>query len=217
MAGTISRMSRIVRAEVENVVSRFEDAPKLVTLMVIDMERALNAAVAETSRAIANHRMMERRLIGMRSRSTGFEAEAERAVRAGNDEEARTLLERKLALDVSIDRQSLAVAEAASVSEQLKTRLSELRVKFKDAKARGPALAACRAKSDRRSEGGPTFDAEPFQAYDRLVDDVERDEIAAEVYEEITDPPPSDDYERLERNRRVEEELTALRKKASQT
>ena len=94
MAGTISRMSRIVRAEVENVVSRFEDAPKLVTQMVIDMERALNAAVAETSRAIANHRMMERRLIGMRSRSTGLEAEAERAVRAGNDEEARPLLER---------------------------------------------------------------------------------------------------------------------------
>ena len=59
------------------------------------------------------------------------------------------------------------------------------------------------------------IDTEPFQAYDRLADDVERQEIAAEVYEEIVGAVPTrDEYERLARKRRVEEELTSLREKA---
>ena len=59
------------------------------------------------------------------------------------------------------------------------------------------------------------IDTEPFQAYDRLTDDVERQEIAAEVYEEIVGAAPTrDEYERLARKRRVEEELTSLREKA---
>ncbi len=219
MSGAISRMSRIVRAEVEEVLSRFEDPSKVLSQMVIDMERALDSAVAETSRAVANHRLMERRLASVRDLSSDLERKAEAAVRAGQDDEARALLDAKFAADQTIERQAQAVEEAGSVAEDLKKRLTSLREKLKEAKARGPALVARRARvsRSRSDESGPrTIDTEPFRAYDRLVDDVERKEIAAEVYEEIVDAAPRDDYERLARQRRVEEELTALREKTKQ-
>lgn len=69
MAGTLKRMTRIVRAELDQVISRLEDPPKIVGQMVIDMECALDSAIAETSRAVANHRLMERRLAGGRDRA----------------------------------------------------------------------------------------------------------------------------------------------------
>ena len=217
MAGTLNRMTRIVRAEVEQVISRFEDPPKVLNQMVIDMERALDTAVAETSRAVANHRLMERRLAGMRDRAADVEGQAEAAVRAGRDDGARSLLDTKLVLSQSIERQVASVEEAATASEDLKKQLTVLREKLRDAKTRGPALAARRVLASRNRCCGPkTFQAEPFRAYDRLIDEVEREEIAAEVYDEIVDASPQDDYERLARKRRVEEELTAMREKAQE-
>ena len=218
MAGTLKRMTRIVRAELGQVISRLEDPPKIVGQMVIDMECALDSAIAETSRAVANHRLMERRLAGGRDRAQDLERRAEDAVRAGRDEEARSLLDAKLATDQAVERQATVVKEAGIVSDDLKKQLSVLRGKLEDARARGPALADRRvfaARNRSRHEGPEAFTTEPFSAYDRMIDEVERQEIAADVYDEILETPARDDHEQLARNVAWKRNLRRCAKKRS--
>ena len=79
----LSRTGTIVKAEVEDVLSRIENPRKLVNQMLIDMERSFDQAVGEVSRAIANEKVIERRLRTAEREIVELQREAEEALRRG--------------------------------------------------------------------------------------------------------------------------------------
>ena len=83
------RIGNIVRAEVEDVLGRLENPRKLVNQMLIDMDHAFDQAGGEVSRAIANEKIIERRLRKAESEVSRLNKEAEDAVKRGDDAAAR--------------------------------------------------------------------------------------------------------------------------------
>ena len=61
--GTFSRISNVVRAEVDEVLNKLEDPKKMVRQMVLDMEAALDDAVIAVGQAMANEKLLSRRIV----------------------------------------------------------------------------------------------------------------------------------------------------------
>jgi phage shock protein A len=211
------RIGNIVRAEVEDVLGRIENPRKLVNQMLIDMERAFDQAVGEVSRAIANEKIIERRLKHAEEEVSRLQEEAEQAVDRGDDEAARRALDAKVALETTATELKRSHEEAQTASGNLKTQLGELRSKLESARNRKETVAARRHVARETGDAGRRVNRRPFDEFDRLVNQVDRDEIASEVYQELANISDKDpDLEKLERDRKVKAELDRLKRRTNQ-
>lgn len=217
--GAFSRMADVVRAEVDDFLTRLEDPKKMVRQMVLDMEDALDDAVAAVGRAVANEKMLEKQLAVKEEESNLWQQKAEAAMEAGEEELARKALHQKVVVGEVIEATALGLAEAREVSATLKKQLAELKVKLESAKTRQGALVMRKAttglRADMRNSTG-IMKSEAFARYDQFCQDVANEEVAAQVYAEVTgagSPELDDAFDKLEQKKKVDAEIAALKSK----
>jgi len=90
--GPLSRMANVVRAEFEDLMSQMENPKLMVGQAIRDMETALDDALVSVAGAIANERILDRRLKEKKEEVSRWRMKAEEAVQAGEDELARHAL-----------------------------------------------------------------------------------------------------------------------------
>ena len=217
-AGAFSRIANIIRADVDDLLSRMEEPEKMSRLMLTEMENAVNDATAAVADAIAGRRLLERRVKARRADAAAWNRTAERSVTQGDDELARLALERKTEAEAEAEELGEALAEAGRVTEQLKGQCARLKVRLNEARARQRTLVArSRAAGAHVSAAGSTarIREEAFERFDELCRRVDHEEAAAEVYEEIAGGNPDAD-ERLDemaRKERIDAQLREMKKR----
>ena len=215
MKGTLMRVANVIRAEVDDLLSSMEDPKKMVRQMLLDMEVALDQAVAAVGRAVANEKLLERQVKARQEEAKRWQQKAEEAVTAGADELARKALAAKVVVQGALGDLEKALEEAQEVSTNLKHQLGQLKAKLEDARARQGALAVRKhMAAERRGSAGSTLNAGAFDRFDQFCQNIARDEVAAEVYEEMIGEKPSmDEFDKLEQKHRVDKALQELKEK----
>ena len=216
--GALSRMANVVRAEVNEVLNRIEDPKKMVRQMIWDMQAEVDDALAAVAHAIANERVLDRRLAQKRAEAALWTRKAEAAFDAGEEELARKALVQKVAVDEAISALQKARAEAEVATKTLKDRAADLKAKLATARTQQGVLAL-RMRASRARRDVAMVDVQARSRYDEFVDEVTRDEVAAEVYAEMAasdDGQLKEEFARLEQKQRVEAEIQALKEKANQ-
>ena len=211
--GAFSRISNVVRAEVDDVLNKIEDPKKMVRQMVLDMEDALDDAVVAVAQAMASEKLLARRIAQKREESALWTRKAEDAMDAGEEELARKALVQKVAVDEAVDTLQKVREEAEEVTATLKQRLAELKAKLASARAQQSTLAIRKqvVVQEMRQDAR-------VAAYDRFVRDVAREEATAEIYAEMADDAQlQDEFDQLERKQRVEAEMQVLKEKVKQS
>ncbi len=211
--GTFSRISNVVRAEVDDVLNKIEDPKKMVRQMVLDMEDALDDAVVAVAQAMASEKLLARRIAQKREESALWARKAEDAMDAGEEELARKALFQKVAVDEAVNTLQKVREDAEEVTATLKQRLAELKAKLASARAQQSTLAIRKqvVVQEMRQDAR-------VAAYDRFVRDVAREEATAEVYAEMADDAQlQEEFDQLERKQRVEAEMQALKEKVKQS
>lgn len=210
--GAFSRISNVVRAEVDDVLNKIEDPKKMVRQMVLDMEDALDDAVVAVAQAMANEKLLARRIAQKREESALWARKAEDAMDAGEEELARKALFQKVAIDEAVSTLQEARAEAEDMTATLKQRLAELKANLASARARQSTLAIRRQVAQEMQQDARV------EAYDRFVRDVAREEATAEIYAEMADDAQLQEaFDQLERKQRVKAEMQALKEKVKQS
>lgn len=210
--GTFSRISNVVRAEVDDVLNKIEDPKKMVRQMVLDMEDALDDAVVAVAQAMASEKLLARRIAQKREESALWARKAEGAMDAGEEELARKALFQKVAVDEAVNTLQKAREEAEEVTATLKQRLAELKAKLASARAQQSTLAIRKQVVQEMRQDARVA------AYDRFVRDVAREEATAEIYAEMADDAQlEDEFDKLERKQRVEAEMQVLKEKIKQS
>ncbi len=210
--GTFSRISNVVRAEVDEVLNKLEDPKKMVRQMVLDMEAALDDAVIAVGQAMANEKLLSRRIVQKQTDSALWARKAEDAMDAGEEELARKALFQKVAVDEAVNTLQKAREEAEEVTATLKQRLAEMKAKLASARARQSTLAIRKqvVVQEMRQDAR-------VAAYDKFVRDVAREEATAEIYAEMVDEAQlQEEFDQLERKQRVEAEIQVLKEKVKQ-
>ena len=159
-----------------------------------------------------DERLLERRTRERKAEAQIWEEKAAQALDAGEEDLARRALERKVTILTGVEEMDSALEEARQITTQLKQQLVQFRQKLEEARSRQRSLVARhRAAQDPGRPMTPSTEA--FDRYDRMCQEVERREAAAEVFEEMAGSSPGleADFARLEKRKRVEQELQTLK------
>ena len=213
--GMFTRMTDILRSNINEALDRAEDPEKLLRQMIREMEEAVNKATASVGTAVANQKRLERQRDERVTQTQDWQRKAERAVEAGEDELARRALERKTVLQRAAEDLAPPAEESRRTAQQLREQLRELKGKLEEARTRQVTLMARHRAAEARKKLAQSIHGlgdDAFSSFDRFR---QRIETEAEAHTEVASE--LDDVERrvrdLDRSASVEEELRALKER----
>ena len=138
----IDRIGTILRANLNDLLSRAEDPEKIINQTLMDMRQAQYEARMEVAQAIAEGKKLERDYQGNVQESEGWLVKAESALKQERDDLAREALKRKQgSADLADGLKGQLDAHTAMV-DKLKTQLRALDAKIGEAERKRQLLIA---------------------------------------------------------------------------
>ncbi|UBV43283.1 PspA/IM30 family protein [Deinococcus taeanensis] len=147
----LDRLSRLLRANVNDMISRAEDPAKIIDQALRDMRAAYAEARSEVAGAMSQNAKLDREASSNRRMASEYEKKAEEALRGGSEDLAREALRRaQNAKDLAAGFEEQLQVQTQTV-EQLKTQLRALEAKIDEMEGKKSLLAA-RQKTAQASE-----------------------------------------------------------------
>lgn len=138
----LQRMSRLLRANVNEMISKAEDPRLIIEQSLREMREAYQQARGEVAEAMAQASKLEREVKTNRRLVDEYQAKAAEALKAGNEDLAREALRRRRNHeDLAEGFEAQMNTHNASVDE-LRTQLRALEAKIDEMEARKELLAA---------------------------------------------------------------------------
>lgn len=120
------RLSRLVRANLNDLLRRAEDPEKIIEQALLDMKQALREAREQVAEALAEQKRLEREVESHEREAALWEEKAREALKAGREDLAREALRRKKrALDLA-EGFKAQLSEHKALTERLMTQLKAL-------------------------------------------------------------------------------------------
>lgn len=187
--GIFDRFKRVVKSNLNDMISKAENPEKMLNQLIIDMNQQLIESKKSVASAIADEKKLERQVNENFSKSKEWERKAMLAVRAGKDDLAKEALLRKQEYDnYSAQYKNQLEAQHASV-EKLKEALRGLQQKIEEAQRKKNLLIARakRAEAQQRIQKtiGGLSDTSAFEVFDRMASRVDQLEAEADAMTEI--------------------------------
>ena len=215
--GIFDRISRLLRANVNDALDNAEDPEKMLDQLVRDMAEEIRGARGQVAAMIAQEKELAADKAEGERTSAEWQRRAELAVAQGKDELAREALRRKRDSDENARVYSEQLAAQQQTVSRLKNQLQELENKYDQMESKRDALIARsrRAKAQQQvseSLGNlPTSGAaSEFERFERRV---RTTEAKAAASSEMAELDTDDDFAALDRDMGVEDELSALKAK----
>jgi phage shock protein A len=215
MAGMMDRLTRLIRANVNDLIDRAEDPEKMIDQILREMNEGIVGARAQVAAMIAQEKELELDAAETKKLAGEWGKKAERAVSAGKDDLAREALRRKR----DNEENSAIYAEQLGVQTQavakLKDQLRQLEAKYQTTLgARDTLIARQRRASAQRqvAEAVVVFTPlDPTSELDRMERKIRGEEARAMAALEIGEESFESQFQALEAESDVEEELEALK------
>jgi phage shock protein A len=216
----LDRISRLIRANLNDLLRRAEDPEKIIEQALLDMKEALKEAREQVAAAMAEAKRLEREVESHLKEAALWEEKAKEALKAGREDLAKEALRRrKRALDLA-EGFKAQLEEQKGLTDRLMTQLKALEAKIDEAEARKKLLLARKKgveaaeavrRMESRLEGHPALEAfEEMEA--RILAMEDRHEALKELDGQDLDKELS----ALFADKEVEEELLRLKRELGQ-
>ena len=219
--GIMDRLSRLVRANVNDMLDRAEDPELMLDQILRDMESNIQLARGQVASMIAQEKELKGDLKEVQGLSGEWQTKAARAVQAGKDDLAREALRRKHDNDESAAIYEQQVSAQTQTLERMKSQLTALESKYQSTLSNRDALIARqrRAKSQQKvADTISTFSPmDPSAELDRIERKIRGTEARAEATIEMHDESLDSQFAELDYDTEVETELEALKASLGQT
>lgn len=187
--GLFKRFRDVIRANINDMISRSENPEKLLNQMVLDMNEQLIDSKKGVAAAIADEKRLERQIRENQAKAEEWEQKAVLAVKAGKDDLAKEALLRKQEYDkYALELRPQWEAQKQSV-DKLKESLKALQRKIEEAGRKKNILIArakrAEAQKMLQTTMGSMGDNSAFQAFDRMAAKVDKLEAETEALVEI--------------------------------
>jgi phage shock protein A len=184
-------MSDVVKANINDLISKAENPEKMLNQMLIDMNEHLIEAKKGVASSIADEKRLERQLQENLDKSNEWEQKAMIAVKAGKEDLAKQALVRKQEyvgyaneLKPQYDQQVVAVAK-------LKESLKMLQDKIDEASRKKNILIARAKRAETTKQINQTMgnlnQNDSFAVFDRMSQKVDKLESEADAMAELQD------------------------------
>ena len=216
-----SRLTDLLKANINDLIDRAEDPEKMVKQIIIDMEEQLQNAVQGLGSVMASEREMLKKLKEAQSESKLWEGRAKDALKSDNEELAKKAIDKKLTADTSVKQYQKMYDNISSQTEILREQVDLLKKKLNEARARQSMLVARDKVAEARQEVinavGDLDSSGAFAKMDKMEKKIAEKEAQADAAFDISgmDDEEDDEFEEMENDRAADDELARLKKELS--
>jgi phage shock protein A len=213
--GIMDRLSRLIRANINDLIDKAEDPEKMIDQILRDMESSIQQARQQVAAMIAQEKELEADLAETQNLASEWANKAKRAVEAGKDDLAREALRRKR------DNESNAALYAQQLSVQrqavdkLKEQLRQLEAKYQATLSQRDTLLARQRRARAQQKVAATLSSfsplDPTADLERMERKIRGDEAKAAALVEMGDESFEAQFRELEEDGDIEAELQALK------
>ncbi|HEY1548277.1 MAG TPA: PspA/IM30 family protein [Kofleriaceae bacterium] len=179
--GIFSKIKNGISSKANAVIDKAIDPAKELEMAILELEDGRKKALAELVSYKATAKNLENDVTKYKTKATEWERRAMLAVKAGDDDAAKTALREKKAAEVELAKIERDKHEAASYAIQLNKSRKEFETKLTMLKLRKGTLATQLASA--RSAGGDAFgnDTSVWDKFQRAEDRIDQEVIESEV------------------------------------
>lgn len=213
--GILDRMSRLIRANVNDLIDRAEDPEKMMNELLREMSASISEARTQVAAMIAQEKEIEADLQAAQRDSRQWQQKAELAVTRGRDDLAREALRRKNDAEELATVYEHHLESQQEMVEKLKAQLRVLEAKHQEAESKRGILVARHRRAQAQQRISETFSTLPelsaASELDRMERKIRSEEARADAMVELEQDSIEWQFAELEVNSDVENELAALK------
>ena len=179
--GFFSRVKTGISSKANAAIDKAIDPAKELDMAILELEEGRKKALQELVSYKATAKNLENDVVKYKAKATEWERRAMLAVKAGDDDAAKTALREKKAAETEAAKIERDKHEAASYAIQLNKSRKEFETKLTMLKLRKGTLATQLASA--RSAGGDAFgnDTSVWDKFQRAEDRIDQEAIETEV------------------------------------
>jgi phage shock protein A len=219
--GILERMSRLVRANVNDLIDKAEDPEKMIDQILRDMESNILTARSQVAAMIAQEKELEADLRETSELATEWGEKARRAVDAGKDDLAREALRRKRDNEENSKVYQQQFATQQQGVEKLKQQLQLLESKYQQTQSQRDSLIARQRRAKATKQVAEfTSTLSPMDAgaeLDRMERKIRATESQAAALADMETTSFDAQFRELDYDIDIEKELEALKGGSSAT
>jgi phage shock protein A len=213
--GLFDRVGRLMKANINDLVSKAEDPEKILEQAILEMQENLVKMRQGVAQAIASQKRTEQQYNQNMVESNNWQKRAELALQKGDENLAREALVRKKsfqdtanALKQSLDTQTGQVDTLKRNLVQIESKLSEAKTKKEMLKARSRA-----AKAQEQLQGmiQGVNSTGAMAAFERMEEKVLMQEAKSQAAGEIAGSQLEQQFQLLEAHSDVDDELAQMK------
>lgn len=213
--GLFDRLSRVIRANLNDMVSKAEDPEKVLEQAVIDMQENLVQLRQAVAQAIAAQKRTETQSRQNQDEANKWQQRAQLALTKGDESLAREALQRKKSysdtaavLQTQLEQQTAQVNDLKKKLIQLESKISEAKTKKNMLKARAQAA---KANEQLQNTVGNMNTGSAMAAFERMEEKVQMLEARSQAAHELGGSGLEEQFAQLEAGSDVDDELEALK------
>ena len=219
--GFFDRLSRLLRANANDLISKAEDPVKILDQSVADMQNDLVKLRQAVATAIAAQKRISNQAEQAESQAKTWYERAELALKKGEEDLAREALSRRKTYQDSATALNTQLQSQAGQVDTLKRSLVALEAKIAEAKTKKDMLKAraqaAQAQEQLQSAVGSLGTNTSMAAFERMEEKVEALEARSQAAAELAGADLESQFAALEGAPEVDDELAALKNRLAGT
>jgi len=215
--GLLDRLFRLIRANLNDLISKAEDPEKILEQVVLEMQDELIQMRQAVAQAIATQKRTERQASQAENTAAEWYRRAELALQKGEEELAREALTRRKSYEDTAEAMRAQLGQQSVVVDQLKQNMRKLESKIYEAKTKKDMYVA-RARSAKATQQindilGKVGSGSALAAFERMEEKVFQLEAQAEAAQELNIDDLETRIASLGQADEVDAELAAMKAK----
>src|ERR1044072_1760593 len=139
----LERVATLIRANLNDLIDRAEDPEKMIKQVILDMENQLLQVKTQVAISMADHHLLQKKQAEQADRAAEWMRKAELAVDKGEDDLARSALERYQSFTKMAESYTQQVTDQKRQADTLRRALEQLDKKLvAEREKRGVLIAA---------------------------------------------------------------------------
>lgn len=213
--GILDRMTRLLRANVNDMIDRAEDPEKMLDQLIREMNDQIHMARGQVAAMIAQEKELQMDYDQSARMASEWDRKAELAVTQGKDDLAREALRRKRDNDEHAQVYASNLQSQRDMVSKLKMQLQQLEAKYESARANRDVLIARQRRAEAVQKVSSTMSGlkslEPGEELDRMERRIRSNEAKALAEQDLASDSMAAQFAELDSGLEVEDDLQKLK------